>query len=220
MRFENKETHPSFGVIGWSRQTTMGGGPGANLFGSDLKHGNLISVHISQASRDRDLSKSWIFEDEKLVEVIMSPSQFADFLTTPNMGTGIPCTILHKESAKNIEYPGHPTEKELHGDEFRETLKGIEHQGREVTRRMKEMQVGGAIKKGEFNNLLHDIEMLVQDYQSNLPFVLESFERSMEKTVSAGKAEIEAYIENRIRSRGLEALTADFQAPTLIESDE
>jgi hypothetical protein len=218
-KFEDREreSHPSFGVIGWSRQTTVGGGPGANLFGSDLKHGNLIAIHVSTASRERSLSNSWIFEDKKIVEVVMSASQFADFLTTPNQGSGVPCTIRHNPPEYNIEYPSHQTEKELHGDEFKETLEGIEHQGREIKRRMKEMSVGGTIKKKEFNDLMHDAEMMIQDYHSNLPYVLESFERSMEKTVSSGKAEIENYIESRIRERGVEALTEDFQAPQLVD---
>jgi len=217
MKFDDRETHPSFGVIGWSRQHTVGGGDGPNLFGSDLKHGNLISVHISRASRTRDLSKSWIFEDKRLIEVVMSASQFADFLTTPNMGSGIPCTIKRTEHEVTEDYPSFETEADLHKKEVKQTLKSAKNIGRALLDKMKTMQGGKTIKKGDFSELMRGVEKMIQEVHDNVPFVENSFRRSMEKTISAGKAEIESYIESRIRSAGLEKLAEDFQAPELID---
>jgi hypothetical protein len=216
---ETREKHPSFGVIGWSRQHTVGGHAGANLFGSDLKHSEIISLRISTASRARDLSNTWIHADKQIVEVNMSATQFADFLTSPNMGDGVPCTIRHTQNEHHIEYPSHENETQLHKAEFKETLNDVRERSGSVMGKLKEMGAGATIKKGDFKQLKHDVEMMIQEYHSNLPFVMESFERSMEKTVSAGKAEIEAYIEHRIRDAGLDALTLGFTPPEIVEDE-
>jgi len=217
MDFDDKDTHPSYGVIGWSRQHTVGGGDGPNLFGSDLKHGNLISIHIGRASRTRDLSKSWIFEDQRLIEVVMSASQFADFITTPNMGSGVPCTIKRTETEFTIDYPSYETEADLHKREVKETLKSAKTIGRTLMDKMKTMKAGKTIKKGDFTELMRGVEKMIQEVHDNVPFVENSFRKSMEKTIASGKAEIEAYIESRIRSAGLEHLGSDFQAPQLVD---
>lgn len=217
MKFDDKDTHPSYGVIGWSRQHTVGGGDGPNLFGSDLKHGNLISLHIGRASRTRDLSKSWIFEDQRLIEVVMSASQFAEFITTPNMGSGVPCTIKRTESEIAIDYPSYETEADLHKKEVKETLKSAKNIGRNLIDRMKTMQGGKTIKKGDFAELMRGVEKMIQEVHDNVPFVEDSFRRSMQKTIVAGKVEIESYIESRIRQAGLTHLGADFQPPELVD---
>ena len=211
------EEHASFGVISWSRQHTVGGpGHDANLFGSDLKHHNLISLRIMNADRRRSLSRSWIHGRELVCEVILSPHQFAEFLTSPNQGDGIPCTIKHTQKERNIEYPGHETEAELHEKEFRQSVDKFKEIRTDVSRTMRKMQDGKTIKKGDFAELMKQVEYLMMHYESNLPFVAESFQKAMAKTVSAGKQEIEAYISKRITDAGLEALSAP-QAPELIE---
>jgi hypothetical protein len=79
------------------------------------------------------------------------------------------------------------------------------------------MQEGKTIKKGDFAELMRGVEKMIQEVHDNVPFVEDSFRRSMEKTIVAGKAEIESYIESRIRQAGLTHLGADFQAPELVD---
>lgn len=217
MKFDKEDKHPSYGVIGWSRQFTVGGGDGPNLFGSDLKHGNLISIHIGRASRNRDLSKSWIFEDQRLIEVVMSASQFAEFITTPNMGSGVPCTIKRTENEMQIEYPSYETEADLHKKEVRETLKSAKVIGRSLIDKMKTMKEGKTIKKGDFSELMRGVEKMIQEVHDNVPFVENSFRKSMEKTIASGKTEIENYLEMKVRQLGIENLGEEFQAPELID---
>lgn len=218
----DQDSHPSFGMIGWARQTCVGGTSisGVPLFGSDLKHTNLIAIRIHGASRERSLSKSWIHSDELVCEVTLSAQQFSDFITTPNQGDGIPCTIKHTQKEYNIEYPGFTTEQELHNKEFKQDCGEFRAESKSVLAEMASMRHSGAIKKGDFIELQRRIDKLIQNYEENMPFVEKSFRRSMEKTVTAGKAEIEAYINQRIQSAGLKALANDFQGPTLLEKDD
>ena len=84
------EKHESYGMLGFSRVTIT---PPAGLFGSSIKHGNLIVLRIHQAERRRDYQRDWISAGERLIEVQMSASQFADAITSMNIGDGVPITI-------------------------------------------------------------------------------------------------------------------------------
>lgn len=215
-KFEDKERHPSFGMISWSRQHTTGMGGGAKLFGSDLRHSNLISLKIYEAERQRDLSRTWYFAHKMVAEVIMSQHQFSEFLCSPNQGDGVPCTIRHTTEQRGIEYPEDAkTEGELHNEEFQERLKTIKQKGKAIRHRIIEMDKGGAVKKGDFRELAAQVENLIMEISSNVPFITESFDKSMERTVAAGKAEIEAYVQHKITSAGLAALGAE--PPELLE---
>lgn len=218
MKDKIKESHESFGMIGWSRQHTTGMGNGAELFGSDLKHGNLCAIRIHQAKRERSLSKSWYFAEKLLVEVVMSPHQFSEFLTTPNMGDGVPCTIRHTQTQRNIEYKGFETEGELHKKEFQDQMQNIKVKGKNVRRKIVEMKSGKTIKKGDFTELSNMVDNLIMEVTSNVPFIGESFEKTMQKTVAAGKAEIETFIQHKIHSAGLDAL--GISPPELLEHDD
>jgi hypothetical protein len=212
---EDREQHDSFGMIGWSRQHSTG----TRLFGSDLNHSNLISIRVHQAVRERSLSKSWYFSDKLVTEVILSQHQFSEFLCTPNMGDGVPCTIRSTQMERNIEYRDDlETEGDLHKKEFQEQMGTIKHKGKAVRHRLLEMQQGKTIKKGDFKELADMVDNLVMEMVSNVPFVEESFRKSMDKTVAAGKAEIEAYVQHKVTSAGLTALGAE--PPTLIENDD
>src|SRR5271169_5775120 len=85
--------HPSFGIVNLVRTTTRG----RTLFGSSILHDTYVTLTISHAQIDRDLSQDWIMEDVSLphstiVEVDMSATQFAEMITSFSQG-GTPCTI-------------------------------------------------------------------------------------------------------------------------------
>jgi len=77
------ESHPSYGMVSFNRQQQT---PPANLFGSSIKHQTLISLTIRRGTKERDLSRDWYFGGEELIEVLLSPNQFAEAITHMNMG--------------------------------------------------------------------------------------------------------------------------------------
>jgi len=60
----------------------------------------------------------------------------------------------------------------------------------------------------------------MQNIKSNIPFVNEQFTEQMDKTITEAKGEIEAFIEHKIRSAGLEAIAASKDFPTIKELTE
>ena len=55
------------------------------------------------------------------------------------------------------------------------------------------------------------------DVTSKIPFVSDQFREQMEKTVLEAKSEVEAFIEHKIRSTGMEALGYKKENYPLIE---
>lgn len=84
------ESHPAFGVIGASRGSSQ---PGVALFDSDIKHTNTVRIRIGRAVRSRDLHHDWIGGREQLIELELSEAQWASFVSTMNVGDGVPCTV-------------------------------------------------------------------------------------------------------------------------------
>jgi hypothetical protein len=85
------QSHPSYGVIGVSRVTGQ-----AALFDSDVKHGHFIEITISEAKKHRTgFTHEQVMGGKQLARVRMSFAQFAQFITTQNVGSGTPCTLVY-----------------------------------------------------------------------------------------------------------------------------
>jgi hypothetical protein len=194
--------HPSFGLVGLSRYH----GGNDVMFGSSIKHNSGIGLTISTASHRRDLSRDWYYAEKVLIEVKMSASQFAEMITTPNVGSGVPCTIAWKDG-EYVEKPPFISQAETIRDEFQETVSEIT---KAETLYMKEamdiLDNKPSISKGDRETIKDAISQLIQHFQSNLPFVQTQFHEQMDKTITEAKAEIEAFVETKIRSTGLEAM--------------
>ena len=116
---DDRETHPSYGMLGFSRIAKCEGTP---LFGTSMQHSNTIVLRLKAASRRRDLNNDWYFGGKELFEVEMSYSQFAELITSIGVGDGVPVTIRR---INGQTMPSTPFEDkgELHIREFEQHLK-------------------------------------------------------------------------------------------------
>ena len=92
-----KKQHPSYGMIQLSRSSI--GGTGTALFGSSIMHNDVIRLTISNGFMEREDSQDryYVKTSRKncIVEVDMSYTQFAEAITSLNMGDGVPVTITN-----------------------------------------------------------------------------------------------------------------------------
>lgn len=90
-----KKQHPSYGMIRFARSSI--GGSGTALFGSSIMHNNVIRLSISKGMMEREVNEDWFLAgtdiNDMIVEVEMSYTQFAEAITSLNIGEGIPVTI-------------------------------------------------------------------------------------------------------------------------------
>lgn len=97
-----KKEHPSYGIIRIARSSVSG--RGTALFGSSIMHNNVIRLTITPGVMERDANEDRFFPKERmkdrLIEVEMSYTQFAEAITSLNMGQGVP--VGGKENAMSL----------------------------------------------------------------------------------------------------------------------
>ena len=202
MKNNEYETHESYGMISISHVQ----GCSSPLFGSSIKHDRTIQLRINKGAVKRDLHQERYSADENIIEVELSAAQFATFITTPNVGSGVPCTIRRVEG-KQMEYPDYKGHNEVFQEELREDVRETMLQANELAKEARGiLSKKGALKVADRDELLNSINSLTQHINSNMPFLHRQFAKSMEKTVTAAKSEIEQFYTSTIMKMGKKAL--------------
>lgn len=200
-KIDEVKTHPSFGMVGISRRSSSGANP---LFGSNIQHQHTITLTIKRAENNRHLNNDWFHGKEQLIEIEMSGSQFAELITSFNMGDGVPCTI---RQFNHQNYPDPPYENpiDIFQKEFSSNMKNLSKECQSLIEDcVKLLKEKPSIGKGDRDFIMSSINSLMQHIQSNIPFVSQQFIESMDKTVSQAKTEIETFVTNRIASLGID----------------
>jgi hypothetical protein len=202
--------HPTFGIMSFARTQ----GTGIPLFGSSIIHNNTIRLTISHAELCRGLNRDSIFERNSIVEVDMSPTQFADAITSLNVGSGTPVTIRMISPSKGEDLshvdPPYQNKVEQFNKEFERDIKNLGKRFDSVLQMANETHAQ--------KRLIKEIEMLKMHFVNNIPFVNEQFSEQMEHTVKEAKGEVEAFVNHMVHSYGIEAIRK--QAPQLTEVTE
>ena len=208
---DEAETHESYGMVGLSRCT----GGNQHLFGSSIRsHGHFISLEVRRAKRMHDLSRDWYMSDGRvpLIEVHLSAAQFAEMITTMNVGDGVPCTIRYLGADKMENPPDVSTEAEKVQTGFKEHTEELAQKMDRFQAEMRTLFEKKSLGKRDREEILKQIGLFIQSVRSDLPFVLESFEEATEKVVTTAKAEVEAFTTSAVQAAGLEAI-ADGRFP-------
>lgn len=215
--FDYTETHPSYGVISISHTSGR-----TDLFASDVQHQHFITIKVSEARRVVNGTHEFVMDDRQLVEVAMSAAQFAEFITSPNRGSGTPCTI--RNAAGDQPYEGvrwgrpNPPRPEPFLDKFkregRERMElMVKHM--EYAKELAEALVIGISKptKENLKGLTSSLTLAIQEIRSNMPFVITQLDEATEKRMQTAVTEFESYLGTRLQTLGLEHLQS--QVPRL-----
>jgi hypothetical protein len=180
-----------------------------NLFGSSISHNHTIRFRIKTASKERGLNTDWYYGDKELIEIEMSQNQFAELITSMNMGDGVPVTI-RRVNGKSMENCPEENKRQLFEKEFDQKMKGLRNKLSKLTSDAKQiLNEKKSLTKADRETILNQISMLEQEIGSNTPFVLSMFNEQMDKTVTEAKGEVEAFVQNKITSLGIEGLKAE-----------
>ena len=90
-----RQKHPAYGLVQFSRQH----GGSKKLFGSQIRSDTTIALRIFEGEVQHELSYDRYShaKNRPIIEVVLSAAQFAELLTTMNMGSGVPCTIEYRD---------------------------------------------------------------------------------------------------------------------------
>jgi hypothetical protein len=197
-----REKHPSYAMVGISRQTSTG----TDLFGSDIKHHELICFTIREADKVRDLNRDWYHGGKTITEITMSPAQFAEMITTLNVGFGVPCTLNVREGVPVEEIPVQNTLEDDIEHDIKESMQELSDRLHKLSEAAKVLEEKGPVKAADKKAAIAALNSVIQEVQSNIPWIEETTKESCEKTVSRAKAEVDAMAVRVINTLGKKAI--------------
>lgn len=184
------EKHSSFGSIQWNRCTTTGM---SDLFGTSMQHDNIISLTISEAESTRSLNKTKYFPVKKIIEVNMSPNQFSEFITNPNNGSGVPCTIRFRQDIGKIDGMLIKSQRLQYENDFKNKLNDIGKTFDILKNTLDDIKITQKDKQ-KLSSAIFEVSRIIND---EIPFIQKSFNEQIDNSVNEAKLAVEAFIEEK-----------------------
>lgn len=217
-------SHPAYGMIGFNRRT---GSRGETLFGSSIEHRDTITVTIRTGQITRGLNTDWYHGNDEIIEVEMSYAQFADSITSLNVGTGVPCTIRFQKGVGAIPSPDFVNKRDQYTKELKDALNENAADAKAIYHKIAELfATKSSISKGDRETILKDISSLINSFDSHAAFTFKQFQEQMDQTIHEAKCEVEAFTQNKLLSIAQQALVehrddlAKLESPVDISSLE
>jgi hypothetical protein len=202
---DHEFTHPSYVTVSFSRAS---GNP--RLFGSTLQeHYSYVTLRVSKATMIRSVSSDRIMSSLSgdILEIDLSNAQFAELLTTMNVGVGTPGTLRRFQMLGVDPPPEIPSEvahiqAEADAD-FRKAAADV--LGQDLPR-ARAILSKPALTKADRVEILRMFERVERKLTDHVPFILEMLNEAVGKRVSAAKAEIDAVLASTLHRLGMKSL--------------
>jgi hypothetical protein len=211
-REDYKLRHPAFGQIAISRVSGK-----ATLYGSDFEHQHYVSISVFESELHRNLSRDWMHTRKEFIRLDMSEAQWAAFVSSFNVGEGVPCTITYVQGDTKMR-PGIPHRDEQHefNREGAETVADVEAR---LDRLMHDIETGalGKMNVGTQRELISRVQMIKQQIGPNLKFVAQSFGEHLEARLSKAKIELSAWAQNVLVRAGMQSIAQREGLPITLE---
>lgn len=196
MKFE-AERKASYGTIIFNRAHTTA----ATLFGSNIKHNEMITLEINHASVKRDLHSDWVHDENTIVSVEMSYSQFAEAISSFGMHPGVPVTIRYTEKDGYIDdRPEFANKRVQLNKELKEQMDNVSSITRNAYKSVADiLNKKGSVTKDDKQQILHIMNELA-NAMPNTEYMYDQMIEEMDKVVLEAKNEIEAFTKRRIET--------------------
>ena len=195
---DSVETHPAYGQIGASRWTGK-----TFLYGTDFEHHNFVVITIGHSEMHRGLSHDHPMDgNRQLIQVALSEAQWATFVSTLNIGMGVPCTLMH--TAEDGEIPGIipvVNRREQFTGEVNRDLREAEDFIDQARALLKDK--GSKASKSELESLLVRAKNRMT---GGVGFVAKAFDEHVVRVTEQAKIEVNAHIQNVLTRTGIKAL--------------
>lgn len=195
MEKDREICHESFGMARFVRRN---GNPGF-MYGSDVVPEKYVVLEISKNSTleyDRTMGRLCGASSKRSDEVVciqMTSAQFAELITTINIGDGVPCTIqrINGEWIEQFK-DGVQCRVDYEAEKLRNSLKNLRPKFRETSERIK--GIIQKLSKVKQNEVLRELTNLQNEICANAPFYLDMFTKACEETTATAKTEIASYL--------------------------
>jgi flagellar biosynthesis component FlhA len=126
------------------------------------------------------------------------------YVSSLNMGSGTPCTIIRNEGKEVESCPADTTASEYRKEaleDCKEILDDIE-QASEIVNKISQKKT--PLNGKEKEELISSIRKVKQQVKNNLPFLVEQLQSTMDKVVEHAKIEIENHFAKTLQEAGVE----------------
>ena len=193
--FGTKTSHPSYGTLAFTRRT----GGATPLFGSSIEHRDTIAMTLYHANITRGLHEDSIYGNKAIAEVEMSYAQFAEAITSMNMGTGVPVTIRWTEKDGKIPPCDFVSKRDQFADEFKEKRKKATENSQQLIKEVAALfNQKKTLTKTDRQEILRKLSTLSTEIGCNMDFIADQFNEQVDKTIMEAKGEIEAFYQNKV----------------------
>jgi len=223
--FGDVKEHPSYALVSFSRVS----GTPKNMFGTDVKHGEIIMMEISEGeyTRSETSQKDHYYNKKLLMRIEMSSMQFAELITTLNVGCGTPATFVYRidhsnsDGSHTVPDPPQINARERTNRELKEELAVVQEHITELQAEARAILEQKTLKAADRKRLSWLLDKISQELQSNLPYVHKCFGEAVDRTVHDAKAELDSWITRTQIEAGKAALQApQTEVPMLGEGED
>ncbi len=182
---------------------------GTHLFGSIATHHSFITLTVKKAERVRHLAQDWYHADSlPIVEIEMSHSQFAELITSPGIGEGVPCTIRGLNGKLVEKCPPPENMDSKYSGDLEKTTKETVRTLTQLAQQLGQSLLPGekTLNKSELKALLGQIQSALMSITDSIPFIEKQFGEEMETQRDKMIGELEAVANHIIHQTGLNAL--------------
>lgn len=201
-------SHDAYGLI----HLMAPEGGDRTMFGSDIGHSRRLSISVSRAKLERNLSNDWIHTvGRPIIEIELSHAQFAQFITSPGNGSGTPCTIryappvgtptVEMPAIKNLETKAQTIRREIRESSNKQVAELKRH-----VSAFGEMLEAGKVGIKDAREIHKHLTWALQNLPANMEFVVAQGEEALEKAQSAAMIELEAYATSVAHRLGLQSI--------------
>lgn len=195
---ETVTTHPAFVQIGASRVSGT-----ANLYDSDFTHQHYIVLRVGHSELHRSLNRDWHFsKNDSMLDVAMTEAQWATFVSSLNVGSGVPATLQRFDHKIVPGLPAPEARSKQSQDEIKASLSAALAAIKEVG----DLIDGLGLSKAKAAAVKERARVAYAKLSDSIPFAASSFDEHMEATTERAKMEVHGYMTGMIQRAGLEAI--------------
>ncbi len=201
---EITETHESYGLVHISRVQGY-----RRLFGSSVRQQNYFTLRILRGRRVMTTHGEHYWDDHRvpIVEIALSPAQFVEMITSQNLGSGVPCTLLDVEGVPMDQTPDDAgSEIKLIAEMFEDTLVELVDKLREHDKNLGKLLEKKSFNKEDKEQIHGIVHAMRRHIDENAPFVLKMMGEHTEKLMAKGKMEIDAFIQLALTRAGIKSI--------------
>ena len=191
---KNRDSQPCYGIINFKRVHCNS----EHLYGSEVAHTDVIEMTVKRSDCVHELNHDWYFGKDDIIQLQMSSAQFAQLITSLNMGEGVPCTLTYTEKDGDISQIKWVGQKEKIHNDFNKQMESLKtlvtDDLDEVCGELDSKNVN-LTRQRELSNKLKQIGRILYD---KIPFINKSFMESTDNVQTQAIQEVEARIQSKI----------------------